>query len=159
MKNLIVLIAISCLALSSYAQDESSAVMETPAIQYKVVTVVESVVPAGLGRSRMIESQTDMEIDDFTTSRSDGKKSEQKDIKRKDAKIDDFDESKMLNFYSVTGINFQNIASNDALISSKLNQMAREGWQLLFVTSGVESDSGLEPDGKGIYITRFIFKK
>lgn len=159
MKYLIVMIAISCLALSSYAQDESSADMETPTIEYKVVTVVESVVPAGLGRSRMIEAQTDMEVNAFTTSRTDGKKSNQKDVKRKDAKIDEFDESKMLNFYSVTGINFQNIASNDALISSKLTQMAKEGWELLFVTSGVESDSGLEPDGKGIYITRFIFKK
>ena len=128
-------------------------------IQYKVITVVESVVPAGLGRSRMIESQTDMEIDDFTTERTDGKKSNQDNIKRKDAKIDEFAESKLLNFYSVTGINFQNIASNDALISSKLNKMAEEGWELIFVTSGVESDSGLEPDGKGIYITRFIFKK
>ncbi|MEO9803707.1 MAG: hypothetical protein ABJF04_10690 [Reichenbachiella sp.] len=125
---------------------------------YKVITVVESIVPAGLGRSRMIENETDLNIDDFTTTRTDGKKSDQKEIKRGDAKVDEFSESKLLNFYSVTGINFQNIASNDALISSKLNQLAAEGWELMFVTGGVESDSG-KSDGKGIYITRFVFKK
>jgi len=32
-----------------------------------------------------------------------------------------------LNFYSVAGINFQNIASNDALIASKINKLAEEG--------------------------------
>ena len=127
-------------------------------LQYKVITVVESIVPGGLGRSRMIENQTDLDIDNFTTERSDGKKSNQGDIKRKDAKVDQFAESKLLNFYSVAGINFQNIASNDALISSKINKMSEEGWELVFVTSGVESDSG-KGDGKGIYITRFVFKK
>lgn len=80
------------------------------------------------------------------------------DVKRKDLKIDNFDESKLLNFYSLGGINFQNIASNDALISDKLTKMAEEGWQLMFVTSGVESNAGGQ-DGEGIFITRFIFKK
>jgi hypothetical protein len=36
--------------------------------------------------------------------------------------------------------------------------MAKQGYELVFVTSGVESDAG-EKDGKGIFITRFIFKK
>jgi len=126
--------------------------------QYKVITVIESIVPGGIGRSRMVEHGTELNIDDFTTERTDGKKSDQKDIKRKDAKIDEFSESKLLNFYSMTGINFQNVASNDALISSKLNELAAEGWELAFVTSGVESDSGKD-DGTGIYITRYIFKR
>ncbi len=126
--------------------------------QYKIITVVESIVPAGIGRSRMIENQTDLDIDEFTTERTDGKKSKQGDIQRKDAKVDQFAESKLLNFYSVAGINFQNIASNDALIASKINKLAEDGWELVFVTSGVESDSG-KSDGKGIYITRFVFKK
>ena len=126
--------------------------------QYKVITVVESIVPAGIGRSRLIENQSGLDIDEFTTERTDGKKSNQGDIKRKGAKVDQFAESKLLNFYSVAGINFQNIASNDALISSKINKLAEEGWELAFVTSGVESDSG-KGDGKGIYITRFVFKK
>lgn len=127
-------------------------------LEYKIVTVVESIIPGGLGRSRMIEHRTEVDIDDFTTERTDGKRSDQGKIKRRDAKIDEFSESKMLNFYSLTGINFQNIASNDALISSKLNELAAEGWELMYVTSGVESDAGAT-DEQGIYITRFIFKR
>ena len=126
--------------------------------EFKVVTVVESIIPAGLGRSRMVETKSEMDVDNFTTERTDGKKSDQGDIRRKDAKVDAFAESKLLNFYSLTGINFQNIASNDALMTSKLNKLAAEGWELMFVTSGVESHAGVSDDG-GIFITRFIFKK
>lgn len=126
--------------------------------EYKIITVVESIVPAGIGRSRMIENQTDINIDDFTTERTDGKSSKQKEVKRSDAKIEQLDEAKLLNFYSVAGINFQNIASNDALITSKLNKLSADGWELAFITSSAESDCG-ETDGQGIYITRFVFKK
>lgn len=48
------------------------------------------------------------------------------------------------------------IASNDALITDKINKLADEGWELKFVTSAVESDAGKD-DGEGIFITRFIF--
>jgi len=56
------------------------------------------------------------------------------------------------------GINFQNIASNDAIITSKIMELAEQGWDLAFALSGVESDCG-DTDGKGIYITRLIFKR
>ena len=127
-------------------------------LEYKVVTSIESVVPGGLGRSRLLESQQVVDSEDLTTSRTDGKKSDQGSVSRKDAKIDSFDETKMLNFYSLTGINFQNIASNDALISDKINQLVSAGWELTFVVSGVESDSGKD-DGTGIFITRYFFKR
>lgn len=39
------------------------------------------------------------------------------------------------------GIRFQNIAANDAVITSVLNAMVSEGWELAFVTSAVESDA------------------
>lgn len=141
------LLVLSCFAFDLNAQS-----------QFKVVTVVESIVPAGLGRSRIIESQEEVSVDNVTTTRTDGKSSDMNDVKRRDLKIDNFEESKLLNFYSLGGINFQNIASNDALISDKLTKMAEEGWQLMFVTSGVESNAGSQ-DGEGIFITRFIFKK
>jgi hypothetical protein len=35
----------------------------------------------------------------------------------------DFEETKLLNFYNVAGIRFQNIAANDAVISAKLTIM------------------------------------
>ena len=69
-----------------------------------------------------------------------------------------FDETKLLNFYNIAGIRFQNIAANDAVITSKINTMSSDGWELAFVTSAVESDAGKD-DGKGIFITRYIFKK
>ncbi len=133
--------------------------------QYKVITTIESIVPMGIGRSRIVEAKSPLDYNQFTTERISGKDSKQGKIKRKDAKIENLAETKLLNFYSGVGINFQNIASNDAMITSKLNELASEGWELFTVVSGVESDSGKpkggqgQSDGKGIFITRYIFKK
>ncbi len=126
--------------------------------EYKVVTIVESIVPMGLGRSRMIEATQEMNVDDYTTERTDGKRSGMGQVKRGALKLNRFKETKLLNFYSGVGINFRNIASNDALIASKINKLASEGWELVFVTSGVEADAGKE-DGTGIFITRLYFKR
>jgi hypothetical protein len=126
--------------------------------EYRVITTIESIVPGGVGRSRMLDPKQSADYKPLTTSRTDGKKSDQGDVKRDDIKIESFDETKLLNFFSIAGINFQNIASNDAVVSSKLTEMAKEGWQLVFVTSGVESDGG-QADGNGIFITRYIFKR
>jgi hypothetical protein len=126
--------------------------------QYQVVTIVESIVPGGIGRSRMIENTSPIDHNAFTTSRTEGKDSKQGDIDRGDLKVNSFQETKMLNFFSIVGINFQNIASNDAIIASKLNEMDTQGFELAFVTSGVESDAGKQ-DGSGIFITRLYFKK
>lgn len=136
-----------------------TSVMEITAqsYEYQIVTSIESVVPMGLGRSRIVSNQEDKNYKDYTSSRTSENKKQNKS-KRGDSKVDNFDETKILNFYSATGINFQNIASNDALLSSKVNTMIEEGWELAFVTSGVESDSG-KGDGTGIFITRFIFKR
>ncbi|MFP4471480.1 MAG: hypothetical protein ACLFPE_12385 [Bacteroidales bacterium] len=131
-------------------------VLSSMAQEYKVVTTVESVVPMGLGRSRIIESKDSLSVVDFTTERTDGKKSRQKDVSRSDARVENFEETKLLNFYSAVGINFQNIASNDAMITAKINKLVKDGWKLQFVLSGVESDAGKD-DGIGIFITRFIF--
>ncbi|MEL4454374.1 hypothetical protein [Lutimonas vermicola] len=130
---------------------------EAQSYDYKIVTSIESVVPMGLGRSRIISAEEEKNHQDYTSSRTE-ENSKQNKSKRGEAKVDNFDETKILNFFSAAGINFQNIASNDALISSKVNTMIDEGWELAFVTSGVESDAG-KGDGQGIFITRFIFKK
>ena len=132
-------------------------VAEAQTYEYKIVTSIESVVPMGIGRSRIISAEEDKNYKDYTTSRTE-ENTKQNKSKRSESKVDDFDETKILNFYSATGINFQNIASNDALLSSKVNTMIEEGWELAFVTSGVESDAG-KGDGTGIFITRFIFKR
>ncbi len=129
-----------------------------PGREFKIVTVVESIVPMGIGRSRIIDSQTQVDASEFATARVDGTTSGQKEISRVDIKIDKLEETKLLNFFSATGINFQNIASNDAMISSKINSMISDGWDLTYVTSGVESSAGVE-DGQGIFITRLFFSR
>lgn len=125
---------------------------------FKVVTIVESIVPAGIGRSRIIETKEEADLSILTTERTDGTDSKQGKVSRKDAKVDNFSETKLLNFYSMTGINFQNIASNDALITAKIDELIGQGWNLTFVTSAVESDAG-KGDGNGIFITRLFFSR
>lgn len=127
-------------------------------VQYKIITSVESIIPAGIGRSRLIENQETVDVGSISTDRKSGTDSKQGNVKRKDLKIDELRETKLLNFFSVGGINFQNIASNDAIVESRLSELAAEGWELAFVTSGVESDAG-QQDGQGIFITRYIFKR
>lgn len=144
------------LALALFIADAKA--QNDPKKEFKIVTIVESIVPMGLGRSRIIDNKGEVDVSNFTTERTDGKKSKQKEIDRKDIRIDDMEETKLLNFFSATGINFQNIASNDAVITSKINAMLIEGWNLTYVTSGVESDAG-GTDGQGIFITRLFFSK
>ena len=126
--------------------------------EFKIITTVESIIPLGLGRSRLIENTGVVNADDLTTDRKEGNDSKQIGIKRSDVKIDELNETKLVNFYSLTGINFRNIASNDAVITSKLNSLTKEGWELAYVTSAVESNGGKD-DGEGIFITRFIFRR
>ncbi len=79
--------------------------------EYKVITTIESVVPGGLGRSRMV--QTD----------ASGKT----------------EEVKMENFFSMVGLNLGNIASNDQMIAEMLKTMNTEGWELINIVPGVYS--------------------
>ena len=124
--------------------------------EYKVITSVESIVPNGLGRSRLISSNDVKDYKDFTSTQTDDDNKRNKS-KRDEIRVKNFDETKLLNFYNLGGIRFQNIAANDAIITSKINSMSEEGWELMFVTSGVES-KGDKSDNNGIFITRYIFK-
>lgn len=125
--------------------------------EYKVITSVESIVPSGLGRSRLVSAEEERDFNEFTSERSE-ENNERNKSKRKDIRVKNFEETKLLNFYNLGGIRFQNIAANDAVINSKINEMASNDWELAFVVSGVESDAG-EGDGSGIFITRYIFKR
>ena len=69
-----------------------------------------------------------------------------------------FEETKLLNFYNIGGIRFQNIAANDAVINSKVNDMLNQGWEIVQIASGVEAVGGKD-DSNGLYLTRFYFKK
>ncbi len=133
------------------------AMVDVNAQQIKIITSVESIVPSGLGRSRIIDAQEEKDASDFTTVQTEDDNSRNKSD-RDEIRVKNFEETKLLNFYNIAGIRFQNIAANDAVISSKLTAMVQDGWELLFVTSGVESDAG-QNDGQGIFITRYVFKK
>jgi hypothetical protein len=127
------------------------------AFEIKVITSVESIIPSGLGRSRLISSNEERDYKQFTSSRTEENNTRNKS-KRKDIRLKNFEETKLLNFYNLGGIRFQNIAANDALISSKLTEMLSKGWDLMFITSAVESDAG-KNDDNGIFITRYILKR
>lgn len=133
------------------------AFLDVQAQQFKVITSVESIVPSGLGRSRIVDAQEDKDFAEFTSTQTEDDNSRNRS-KRDEIRVKNFEETKLLNFYNIGGIRFQNIAANDAVISSKLTAMTADGWELVFVTSAVEADAGSE-DGQGIFITRYIFKR
>lgn len=95
--------------------------------EYKIVTVVESVVPGGLGSSKILVTGAD-----GTTSMNGLK-----------------------NFFSMAGINFDNIENNDQQIHKVLTDLESQGYQFLSVNSGVYSAN----ESSGIFVTRFIYRK
>ncbi|CAM1334785.1 hypothetical protein [Tenacibaculum aestuariivivum] len=150
MRKVLLLIAFISLGLTS---------VNAQKFEYKVITSVESTIPNGLGRSRLISSNENRDYKDFTSTRSEEKKKDKRNKSdRAEIRVKNFDETKLLNFFNLGGIRFQNIVANDAVISSKINAMVEEGWDLAFVNSGVESYGG-KGDKNGIFITRYIFKR
>jgi len=153
MKKLLlgVLVVISFIALSFTVKKQK--------VEYKTITVVESIIPSGVGRSRMISAEEVKNYRDYTSTRSDDKKKDKRNkSSRSDIRVKNFEETKLLNFFNLGGIRFQNIAANDALVDSKINAMSEEGWELAFVNSGVESYGG-KGDTNGIYVTRYVFRR
>lgn len=152
------------------------ALAQQPRYDIQVVSCIESLVPNGLGRSRMISPVMKVDYQDFTSERTADQKSKNKS-KRKNIRIKEYEETKLLNFYNEGGIRFQNIASNDALITSKINDMLANGWELFDVKTGVESkmanasvkkeifkallddESESVNDPNGIFLTRYYFRK
>ncbi len=146
MKKILIILFV-CLAAS----------FEMNAQQYKVITSVESIVPNGMGRSRIVNALEDKDYKEYTSVQTEEDNTRNKS-KRGDIRVKNFEETKLLNFFNLGGIRFQNIAANDALLTSMINDMVANGWELAFVTSAVESEGG-KGDGQGIFITRYIFKK
>ena len=102
MKKLFAMAALSCiLCLPAMAQN------------YLTMTVIESVIPGGLGRSKILINSTDG-------------KTEEVEIE---------------NFFSLVGINFKNVVQNDKTVMNQLKKYTSEGWKLDHVTSGVQSSS------------------
>ena len=116
----------SSIILFSFKSPEPSPEVK---ILWLQLTTVESVVPMGAGRSRMI------------TIDNNGK----------------MEEIKLKNFFSAVGINFGNIRENDQSITDKISQLTNDGWILSNITSGVYA--GSQNGNNGIFITRYLFEK
>ena len=142
------------IALYSFTNKPNTVVQQ---YQFTSFTVVESIVPNGIGRSRLISTLEEKNYKDYTTVQSEDNNSRNKSD-RSDIRVKNYEETKLLNFYNIGGIRFQNIAANDALINSKVNDMLSQGWEIVSITAGVES-KGSKDDSEGIFITRFYFKK
>ena len=121
------LCAVSIFSFKSPAPDGG----KSGGYMYKQITAVESVVPGGLGRSRILTTD-------------DGGQMLEKDLK---------------NFYSMVGINFENIANNDRVIVDKLNDMNDQGWELMTVVTGSNQQSSNGSSSGGLFISRYIFRK
>ena len=125
--------------------------------EFTSFTVIESIIPNGLGRSRIIHALETRDYKEFASVRSEDDNTRNKSD-RDDIRVKNFEETKILNFFNLGGIRFQNIAANDAMVNSKVNGMMDDGWELMTIVAGVESDAG-EKDGQGIFVTRFYFKR
>lgn len=101
--------------------------VSTTQYEYLQITAVESVVPGGLGRSRLISTDTKGQLM----------------------------EKNLENFFSLVGINFGNIRNNDQVITDRLNDLAKDGWELDKVTTGVYASES----STGIFLTRYVFKR
>ena len=110
---------------------KSESKAESNSYEYKQFSTIESIIAGGLGRSRIIS--TDMSGT----------------VVEKD----------LLNFYSLVGINFGNIANNDKLIVDKINEYSSGGWELYQVTTGSSTSQTNGTTGSGIFITRYLFRK
>ncbi|AZQ62396.1 hypothetical protein EI427_09150 [Flammeovirga pectinis] len=116
----------------------------------KIITVVET-TKNSTGRSKMIEVTSIRNSEDFTTTRTEGKDTKQKDINRSDAKVDNLQETKLLNIVNAGGVQYRNVASNDAIVASRVAELLTEGWELKSVVSSMENKS------TSFQMTRYIF--
>ncbi len=114
-------------SLSAVAQSQSAGTKW----EYKQISTIESVVPGGLGRSRLLTTE-------------DNGQNLEKELK---------------NFYSMVGINFENISNNDRVIVARLNEMAQDDWELFQVTSGSNMQLSQGSTSGGIFLTRYLFRR
>jgi hypothetical protein len=53
-------------------------------VEYKIITSVESIVPNGLGRSRLISTSDERNYKDFTSERTDDKETDKRNKSKRD---------------------------------------------------------------------------
>jgi hypothetical protein len=89
MKNLLLVIALIIVSYNDVIAQ----------VEYKVITSIESIVPNGLGRSRIISTSEDKNYKDYTSVRTDDKKEDKRNkSNRSEIRVKNFEETKLLNF-------------------------------------------------------------
>jgi hypothetical protein len=105
----------------------------------------------------MINALEQRDYKAFTSVRSE-EDNERNKADREEIRVKNFEETKLLNFFNIGGIRFQNIAANDAIVNNKVNTMLNDGWEVVSINTGVEAVGGKD-DNEGIFVTRFYFKR
>lgn len=152
--NLLSIVAITAVVATFFAFQPAP---QNVQYEFTSFTVVESIVPSGFGRSRIINALEQKDYKAYTSVRSEEDNS-RNEARREEIRVKNFEETKLLNFFNIGGIRFQNIAANDAVLNSKVNEMLNQGWEIQDIVAGVEAVGGKD-DKNGIYITRFYFKR
>jgi len=130
MKNYIIIsLTLACLLTTTLLLFSFKSKNDTGTDVYMQITTVESIIPGGLGRSKML-----------ITDENGGTT-----------------ETNLENFYSMVGINFGNITENNKKIVAKINELCGKGWELDKISTGVQSPT--DGGKQGIYLTRYLFKK
>jgi hypothetical protein len=117
--------------MGSFAFAVPSSSSQVLTYEYKQFSTIESVVPGGLGRSRILTTD-------------DGGQVIEKELK---------------NFYSMVGINFGNIANNDRAIVDRLNEYSVQGWELVQVSTGSQEQVSNGSSSGGLFISRYLFRR
>jgi hypothetical protein len=99
-------IFIICFLLGSYSVFAQSPVV--PKYDYMNISVIESLIAGGAGRSRMLITDESGKTSEITMS----------------------------NFFSLGGINFGNISENDQKLTLKLKELSDKGWEVINSTAG-----------------------
>ena len=115
------------LALIIFASMTSGALAQEVE-KFMQITTVESVVGGGFGRSKMV------------ITKEDGSQ-EERDLE---------------NLFSMTGINFKNIRSNENYILQTIKSFTDAGWKLKSTTPLTLSPG---QNGAGIFMTRYLLVK
>lgn len=92
------------------------------------ITTIESIIGGGSGRSRML------------ITKEDGSQ----------------EEREMENLFSIAGINFKNIKTNESSILTTLKSFTDEGWKLVYTVPLTVSPT---QGGAGIFMTRYLLSR
>ena len=119
------------IAVLSFRPSPSATPSQAVTYEYFQFSTIESVIPGGVGRSRILTTDHDGQVL----------------------------EKELKNFYSMVGLNFKNIANNDQAIVSRINEYSNQGWELVNVVTGSHAQSSDGNSSGGLFITRYLFRK